>query len=76
LPTRKFSPERLRQLRRDAGLSHTALAYMVSRSEQTIYLWERGAVTPSAETLVRVVEALDCTLDDLYEEAEANEAVA
>ena len=69
---RRFSGHRLRTLRREAGISRTALAVMVGRCEHTLYLWERGRVAPRGDALGRLAHALQCTVDDLLvEEARA-----
>ena len=67
---RRFSGHRLRALRREAGISRTALAVMVGRCEHTLYLWERGRVAPRGDALVRLAAALGCTVDDLLVEVE------
>ncbi|HEY8376590.1 MAG TPA: helix-turn-helix transcriptional regulator [Nannocystis sp.] len=65
---RRFSGHRLRTLRREAGVSRTALAAAVYRCEHTVYLWERGRVAPSADALARIADTLGCRIDDLLVE--------
>jgi transcriptional regulator with XRE-family HTH domain len=57
LPVKHFSPERLKELRERAGVSRTAIAYAVARSERSVWLWERGKVKPSADVLARVADS-------------------
>ena len=71
---RRFSGHRLRTLRREAGISRTALAAAICRSSHSIYLWERGTVTPRADALGRLADALQCSVDDLL--VDAGEACA
>jgi DNA-binding transcriptional regulator YiaG len=63
-----FSPTRIKELREAAGLSRTALAYLVGRSEQMVWRWENGWHTPPAPTLERLANALECSVGDLFEE--------
>lgn len=65
---RRFSGQHLRAMRTAAGISRTRLAAAVHRCEHTVYLWERGRVTPSANALAQVADALDCRPDDLFAE--------
>ncbi len=65
-----FSPNRLKTLREHAGLTRTAVAYVAGRSEQSVWLWERGKVAPSVETLERVASLLGVAVGDFFEEAE------
>ena len=67
---RRFSGHRLRTLRREAGISRTALAAAVGCCEHSVYSWERGTVAPRADTLAQIADALKCRLDDLLVEVE------
>lgn len=66
----RFSAEKLECLRNDACLPRSALAYAAQRSEQSVYLWERGRATPSVETLERIASYLDCSVADFFEEVD------
>lgn len=68
---RRFSPPRLTQLRKDAGLSRQDLASAISRSWSSLYGWERGTAVPSAEAVARIADALACSIDDLFEDTGA-----
>jgi transcriptional regulator with XRE-family HTH domain len=61
-----FSPSRLTKLRKAHGLTCAELGRLASLSRQYIYSLERpGGRNPSAETLVRLAQALRCSVDDL-----------
>jgi DNA-binding XRE family transcriptional regulator len=51
-------PPLLRDTRRAAGLSQTALAEMVGVRQQHVARWEGGKVVPNAWMAVRLAEAL------------------
>lgn len=68
-----LTPQLVREARLRAGLTQTELGARIRRSQSEIARWERGQVTPSLETVRRVVRAcgLDLTLgianaDDSY----------
>ncbi len=63
---RTFSRTSLRQARERAGLSRTQLGYLLSRTEQTIYLWESGKTHPSSDMLGLIAVVLGCSIDDLF----------
>jgi transcriptional regulator with XRE-family HTH domain len=66
LASQHFSPSRLKDLREAAGLTRTQVASFARRSEQSVWLWERGKVTPSIDTLERVASALGCSVTDFF----------
>src|SRR5215218_1358079 len=68
-PHIRFSPARLKALRQAADLTRTQLAYRVGRSEQTVWEWERGNITPKIEMLGVMCSVLNCTISDLFESA-------
>ena len=67
LPAQSFSPTKLRELRENASLTRTALAFGTERSEQTVWLWERGLTTPSVATLEQIAHLLGCDVADFFE---------
>jgi transcriptional regulator with XRE-family HTH domain len=71
---RAFSGERLRDRRRQARLSRTVLAFAVGRTAESIGNYERGSTVPRADVLAKLTQVLECDLDDLYEDAEAEVA--
>ena len=51
----------IRQARRRAGLTQAELAHRLRTSQSVVARWESGRVSPSLETLTKVVRA--CGLD-------------
>jgi DNA-binding XRE family transcriptional regulator len=67
VPTQRFSPSRFKELREAAGLTRTAVGYAAGRSEQSVWLWERGKVTPSLDVLAQVAVLIGCQVDDFLD---------
>jgi transcriptional regulator with XRE-family HTH domain len=65
--SQRFSPTRLTELREAAGLSRTDVAFAARRSEQSVWLWERGKVTPPLEVLAQVASLIGCQVDDFLD---------
>ncbi len=65
---RTFSPDRLRALRKQVGLSREALAHAIGRSYMQVGNYERGQQRPPAEVLDEIARVLGCTRDDLLSE--------
>lgn len=61
----KETGRRLRQFRREAGLTQVGLAEKSGVDPNTIARLERGEHTPSHPTLKRLAEALRVTISDL-----------
>ena len=59
-----------------AGLSQIALADLLGVNQTAISQWETGYSLPSADKLPRLAQALGCSIDALFEEAEDAEAAA
>lgn len=57
--------ERIRQLRKEAGLSQADLAEKISADPGRVSRYEAGRITPSAEALVRLAETLNISIDHL-----------
>jgi DNA-binding XRE family transcriptional regulator len=68
LPDQRFSPSRFKGLRERAGVSRIEVAYVAHRTEQTVWLWERGKVTPQVEILARVASHLGCAVGDFFDD--------
>lgn len=58
--------ERLREARRENGLSQQQLADDVGATRQTIGLIEAGRYNPSLKLCLAICKALGRTLDDLF----------
>lgn len=57
--------ERLKQLRKEKGLSQQELADILCVVRQTISKWEKGLSLPDAEMLVKLAEALGVSVNEL-----------
>ena len=55
----------IEDMRRAAGMTQAQLADKIGCSQEHISRWETGTVTPGADTLKRIAEALGCSMDDL-----------
>ena len=62
--------------RKRAGLRRTHLADQIGVSEETIRLWEKGAVQPSADRLARVIALLALETSEWPEPAAPNPELA
>lgn len=67
MPAQRFSPIRLRELREAACVSRTDVAYAVRRSEQSVWLWERGKVKPPLTIVEEIAAFLGCDVSDFFE---------
>jgi putative transcriptional regulator len=64
---------KLRLARVEKSLTQQELADMVDVTRQTIGLIEKGGYNPTLNLCVRIAQALDKTLDQLFWEDEENE---
>lgn len=64
LPKEQFG-RNLRRLRKAAGLTQMELANRSDMDMAEISRLERGARSPRLDTMVRVAEALDLTIEDV-----------
>ena len=55
----------LSRLRIERGLTQAQLAKLVGCYGKDISRWERGERTPGMESLMKLAQALRCTMDDL-----------
>ncbi|HUY45682.1 MAG TPA: helix-turn-helix transcriptional regulator [Streptosporangiaceae bacterium] len=60
-----FIPGRLRELRKEAGLSQAELAGKIGSDARQVSRYENGRVAPSLEAAVRIAETFNITLDYL-----------
>lgn len=67
-----FSPTKLRALRNERGYSRMQLAFAVRRNVDQIGAWERGRDVPGSVSITRLLHALDCRIEDLFEDSAAN----
>src|SRR5829696_3994326 len=61
--------ERIRQLRKEQGLSQAKLAVMADMDPATLNRLERGTGNPNLKTLERVAEALGVEVADFFPKA-------
>jgi hypothetical protein len=64
----RFSPARLRQVRRNAGIRPEVVAIATDRSVYAVASWERGLASPSADTIATLATVLACEPNDLFDE--------
>lgn len=62
-----FSPRLLRNARLAAGLKPEQLARAVDRAGFTVREYERGRITPTVQTVCRLVDVLGIPLAGLFE---------
>lgn len=65
---RQFSSHRLRERRQAAGLQREELALLVHRTAGAVYALERGHSLPSVGVLAALADALQCPVDDLFDD--------
>jgi transcriptional regulator with XRE-family HTH domain len=63
--------QRLKQLRTTRNLTQTRLAELLAISPRVYSRWETGDVTPHFDTIVRIAELLEVSLDDLARRKES-----
>lgn len=57
--------KRLRETRSARGLTQARLAELLEMSPRVYNRWERGAAIPRLDTLVKIAEILEVSLDEL-----------
>ena len=61
---------KINQLRKLSGMTQEQLAEKLNVSRQTISKWESGSSSPDIESVVKVSEIFQVSLDDLLKEGE------
>lgn len=56
---------RLKEIRENKGLSQYALATAIGESQSTLASWENGKAMPRANTLIRLADFLNVSIDYL-----------
>lgn len=69
VPATQFSPDALRQIRRERGVTQRKLADEIGRDFTTVSQYETGRCAPSVGTLATIAAALGVRLDDLVKVA-------
>jgi transcriptional regulator with XRE-family HTH domain len=67
----EFSSAALRAQRERLDLNPYEFADRVGCHASSIHEWERGAKSPSLQSMLRLMNALDCSLADLMTDNEA-----
>jgi len=67
--------QRLRETRSARGLTQARLAELLEVSPRVYNRWERGAAVPRLDTLVKVAEILEVSLDELVGRKEPDDDV-
>ena len=70
MPSQVFSPSRLREAREAAGVTRTDVAFAVRRSEQSVWLWERGKVRPPLDVVEGIAAFLGCPVAAFFEDCD------
>lgn len=66
----------IKRARMIRNLTQLQLAEKVNKSQSVVAMWEIGKSSPRADDLPELADALECTIDELYEdENEVKEAV-
>ncbi|MFI2634733.1 helix-turn-helix domain-containing protein [Streptomyces collinus] len=58
MPARTFSPDALRQIRRERGVTQRKLAAEIGRDFTTVSQYETGRCAPSLEALTTIADVL------------------
>ena len=64
--------ERLKKLRKDAGLTQVDVASKLGISQQAYASWERGAKKPTQDNLVKIAQVLNVSIDYLVGNSDKN----
>ena len=56
---------RLKELRIERGYTQAQLATAVQTTDDSIYSWEKGRSQPSIETLIKIADFFECSIDYL-----------
>lgn len=56
----------IQAMREKAGLSKAEVARRLGLDLSAVCHWERGVTVPRTDTLPRLADILDCSIDELY----------
>lgn len=57
--------DNFKRIRKEKGLTQVQLAEKLDCSQNEICRWETGTRTPAINNLVKIADALECTVDEL-----------
>ncbi len=63
-----YFADKIRKLRKEAGLSQEELAEALNVSRQAVSRWEKGSVVPDANNLLQISDLFDVTVDYLIKD--------
>jgi DNA-binding XRE family transcriptional regulator len=63
-----FSANKLKAIRREAGISRTALAWACGIAASTVAEYEQGRYTPSMAVVEAIARTIECDVSDFFEE--------
>ncbi|MFD9190133.1 helix-turn-helix domain-containing protein [Streptomyces phaeochromogenes] len=69
MPARTFSPDALRRIRHERGLSQKRLAASLGVHNTAISAYENGRRRPDVETLATIADTLGVRMDDFVRAA-------
>lgn len=62
--------DRISELRLEKGMTHSQLAALIERGESAVRMWEAGKSKPDMDTVLKLKEIFDCSIDCLFGFAE------
>lgn len=65
-----INPKKLKQLRKERGMTQQEFADMVGVSMQSVYLWERGVVEPAIGSILLIATKLEIDPSELWKKEE------
>lgn len=63
---------KIKEFRKELQISQQELADRIKTSQRNISNWENGDFEPDCETILRLADALDVTVDELFGREELN----
>lgn len=57
---------RIRELREECGMTQKELAEKISNVQRNVSNWENGTSEPDCETILRLAELFDVSIDELF----------
>ena len=60
--------EKIKELRKEKGLSQEGLGKAISVSQKAIDYWERGVNEPKASYIMALVQFFECSYNEFFED--------
>lgn len=64
---------RIKELRKQAGLTQEKFAEKIGTIQTTVSAWELGQQEPRSKMLPRIARVFGCKIEDLFDEEELND---